>query len=153
MWRAFALAGLSFSGSACASVANDTPPTGYTSIPAAETGKHARGDFDGDGQIDLADFFESNEGALTLLVRRASAPDSPLAIWGGDIASFPYFEVSTAPAGTYRTMCHVYDGCGSTVPAQVTLTHEGIIVHALEGPAEYLYYWDGGAFQNIIISE
>lgn len=138
---------------ACADV--NLPPAGYAPIPASESGKHARGDYDGDGQIDRADFFESNEGVLTLLVRRAAAPNAPANIWGGDIASFPFFDLSTAPPGTYRTMCHVYGegACGTTVPEQVTLMHDGIIVHALEGPAEFLYYWDGSTFQNIIISE
>ena len=157
MWRTLTLATFAFAtfSTACAGGERDAPPLGYTAISSADSGKHARGDYDGDGQIDRADFFESNEGTLTLLVRRAAAPDASINIWSGDIASFPYFAISTAPSGRYRAICHLYsDGaCGTTVPEQVTLPHDGIIVHALEGPAEYLYYWDGATFRDIIISE
>jgi len=112
-----------------------------------------RGDFDGDGRQDIALFEETPDGVLSVIVRRAGAPNEPLSIWGGDIASAPYFAISAAPPGTYRTMCHLYDGCGANVPEQVTLAHDGIIVHALEGPAEFYYYWDGAAFRDILISE
>jgi hypothetical protein len=122
-------------------------------IAANDPEKHARGDYDGDGRTDRADFIEDDEGHLVLIVRRAAAPDAALEIWGGDIASYPYFNVSTAPAGTYRTLCHLYDGCSESVPEQVTLTHDGIIVHAVEGRSDHYYYWDGTTFQNIIISE
>ena len=45
-----------FGGSACASVKSDMPPPGYTSIPAAETGKHTRGDHDGDGRRRISEY-------------------------------------------------------------------------------------------------
>lgn len=122
-------------------------------IAANDPAKHARGDYDGDGRADRADFEEDDKGHLVLIVRRAATPDESLEIWGGDIASYPYFTVSTAPPGTYRTVCEVYNGCGTSVPERVTLTHNGIVVHALEGPAAYLYYWDGAAFHDIIIDE
>jgi hypothetical protein len=112
-----------------------------------------RGDFDGDGRQDIAVFEETPDGVLSVIVRRAAAPDQPISIWGGDIASAPYFAISAAPPGTYHTMCHLYDSCGTTIPEQVTLAHDGIIVHALEGPAEFYYYWDGAAFRDILISE
>ena len=151
MLRAFALAFI-IALASCAHTSAE-PPLNYTAVPASETGKHTRGDYDGDGIIDTADFFESNEGALTLIVRRAAAANEPTEIWGGDIASFPYFEVRSTGPGRYRNLCHLYGpDCGGA-PREVTLTHDGVVVVALEGPAEFLYYWDGQKFKNIIISE
>lgn len=95
MLRAFALAFI-IALASCAHTSAE-PPLNYTAVPASETGKHTRGDYDGDGLIDTADFFESNEGALTLIVRRAAAANEPTEIWGGDIASFPTSK-SAAPA-------------------------------------------------------
>lgn len=137
---------LAVAASACASSAGQD-------VAANDPEKHARGDYDGDGRMDRADFQEDDEGHLVLIVTRAAAPDAPVTIWGGDIASYPYFNVSTAPPGTYRTVCELYESCGGSVPEQVTRTHDGIIVHALEGPAQFYYYWDGGEFRDIIISE
>jgi hypothetical protein len=121
--------------------------------PASARQTDLQGDFDGDGRRDTAAFEESEDGNLVLVVHLAAAPETPAVIWSGDVSSAPYFSASTTGPGTYRTMCHLYDGCGSTVPPQVTLTHDAVVVHALEGPADFLYYWDGSAFQNIIVGE
>jgi len=113
---------------------------------------YAHGDFDGDGVGDAAHFFESNEGALVIGVR-VSRLERIVVIWGGDISSLPYFTFRKTGPGVYRNLCHLYGpDCGGA-PREVTLTHDGIIVTALEGPSEFLYYWDGSAFRDIIISE
>lgn len=149
-----ALAGIfALTCTACASIAADTAPAGYTAIAPNELGKHTRGDYDGDGRVDTADFFESDEGALTLLVRRGAAPEAFDILWGGDIASFPYFEVRTAQAGLYQTNCDAYGpNCGGA-PATVTLTHDGIIVEGLEDHSRTLYYWADGEFKNVSVRE
>lgn len=92
MRRALALALLL---AACAPTRTDTLtwPSPITGVP----GMRASGDFDGDGRRDRAAFYETEDGALTLMVRRAAAPDAPLSIWGGDIASLP--TTPCAPLG------------------------------------------------------
>src|SRR5262245_13719800 len=110
------------------------------------------GDYDGDGHTDTAQFFEDREGALIIGVQ-SRARREVRRIWSGDLSSFERFTFRTAPPGLYRTACHLYgEDCGGA-PREISLTHEGIIVTALEGSAEYLYYWDGETFQNVIISE
>jgi len=143
LFAALALAALS----ACAS--RPFPLTPFT----AEPGAQAVGDFDGDGREDLAVMELNADGFLVVVVRRAAAPHEPDVIWGGEPSSRPYFRISAAAPGRYTTACQVYDaGCGG-VPAEVALTHEAIIIDATAEPARYLYYWDGAAFQNIIINE
>ncbi len=111
------------------------------------------GDYDGDGRTDTARYFEDSSGALVIgLQLGGRRRDEVQRIWSADLSSRPYFTFRTAPAGRYRTMIHLCDE-NSNVPREVSLTHEGIIVTALEGPAEFLYYWDGETFQNGIIGE
>ncbi|MEZ5956308.1 MAG: hypothetical protein R3C27_03740 [Hyphomonadaceae bacterium] len=120
---------------------------------AIEGAPTASGDFDGDGKVDSAAFFEDEDGNLVIAVARAADDNYMPIIWGGDLSSLPHFTFRTAGPGVYRNLCHLYDpDCGGA-PSQVTLTHDGIIVTALEGPAEYLYYWEDGRFKDIIISE
>lgn len=116
-------------------------------------GPFISGDYDGDGRTDTARYFEDSEGALIIGVQLGSRRrDEVQRIWSADLSSLPHFTFRTAPAGTYRTMIHLYDE-NSDVPREVPLTHEAIIVTALEGPAEFLYYWDGETFRNVVISE
>jgi hypothetical protein len=112
----------------------------------------AHGDYDGDGRGDSAHFFENSDGALVIGVRLTSRGEV-LSIWGGDLSSLPYFTFRTVGAGTYRTQCEVYGpDCGGA-PHEVVLVHDAIVVTALEGPAEYLHYWEDGRFKDVIISE
>lgn len=144
MRRALALA-TAFLITACA----HAPANTLTPITSSPT---IHGDFDGDGRADSVGFSENDEGALLAIVQRAATRE-PIEIWGGDISSLPYFTIRSTGPGRYRTQCEVYgDNCGG-VPREVTLTHDGIVVVALEGPAEFLYYWDGAEFRDIIISE
>lgn len=113
---------------------------------------NAFGDYNGDDKGDAVRFYESEDGALTIGVYFIiSGEITP--IWGGDISSFERFSVSTAPAGTYSTACDLYGGCPVDVPEQVTLTHDGVFVHEVDRANDLLYYWDGAAFQNIIVAE
>lgn len=123
---------------------------GCVLTPANSQVIDAQGDYDGDRRSDTAAFEEDAAGNLVLVVRRAATPGENIVIWTGDVSSRPYFAVSTAHPGAYQAMCHLYDSCA---PESVSLSHDGLIVHALEGPAEFLYYWDGASFRNIIISE
>lgn len=111
------------------------------------------GDFDGDGRTDTARFFETREGALVIGVQlRARRRDEVVRIWSAERSSLPHFTFSTAPAGTYRPWPTIYPDA-SDRPREVTLSHDAIIVTAIEGPAEFLYYWDGNAFQHFVVSE
>ena len=152
MWRAYVLAtlaSLTFSVSAFA-----LPPHDLTAIPPAKADKHAQGDYDGDGLTDQASFFERADGFLVLVVRLAAAPEEPFEMWHGEIARTPYFSVHTAPPGTYRTLCYLYNGCEGRVPAEVTSTYDGIIVHEPYGLSRNFYfYWDGARFRDILIAE
>lgn len=115
--------------------------------------REIHGDFDGDGQLDAAFMREDNEGALRVEVVSAADPAAPVQIWGGDITSLPHFSIETAPPGMYHTACDLYGGCPANVPVQVTLTHDGIFVREVDRANYLLYYWDGAAFQNIIVAE
>lgn len=144
MWRAFSLAVAMI----CAP-AHAQEPTRLTPLPDLT---RALGDFDGDAQRDEAAFYETDEGALVVAVHFAARPNEPVIIWGGDISSIPYFSISTAAPGVHPVACWLYDACDS-MPSSVTLTHEGITLHAHDGPGELLYYWDGAAFQNVMPRE
>jgi hypothetical protein len=124
-----------------------------TTAPASWQDGDARGDFDGDGRRDIALFEETPDGALVVIVRRAAAPNEPLSVWGGDISSAPYFTLSAAPPGTYRTNCEAYGGCSGATPEQVALSHDGLIVRGVDDGSRTLYYWDGATFQNVSIIE
>jgi hypothetical protein len=129
-------------------------PPDLTAIPAAKADKHAQGDYDGDGQIDHADFFERADGFLVLMVRLAAAPDVPIELWSGEIAHTPNVFVSTAPPGTYRTLCYLYNGCEGRVPAEVSNTQDGIVVREAYGLGRNFYfYWDRAHFRDILIAE
>lgn len=148
MWRAALLATLlplTLSGGALAY------PVDLTAIPADKADKHAQGDYDGDGLVDHADFYESADGFLVLIVRLAATPDEPFEIWGGDSASSRYSTVRTAQPGTYRTLCYLYSGCEGRVPSEVTNTHDGIIVR--EPWRHFYFYWDGFGFRDILIAD
>lgn len=108
------------------------------------------GDFDGDGTLDAADFYEDEEGNLVVAVHRATEWWADI-IWGGDISALPRFTIRTAPPALYRTNCEAYGpDCGGA-PESVTLTHEGIIVEGLEDRSLTLYYWSDGEFKNVSI--
>ncbi|MBP6689109.1 MAG: hypothetical protein KA153_03885 [Hyphomonadaceae bacterium] len=125
----------------------------HAGLARADGGPFISGDYDGDDRIDTARFFEDAEGALHIGVQfGARRQDQVERIWSADSASFPYFTFSTTPAGTYRRVPSLYDET-SSVPREVTLAHDAIIVTALEGPADFLYYWDGSTFRNMVISE
>lgn len=125
----------------------------HAGLAALAEGPFISGDYDGDGRIDTARYFEDSAGALIIGVQLgARRHDDVQRICSADRSNLPYFAFSTAPTGTYRTMAHLYDQ-NSGVPREVSLAHDAIIVTALEGPAELLYYWDGATFQNIVISE
>jgi hypothetical protein len=111
------------------------------------------GDYDGDARLDRAGFLEDGEGNLVITVERAARPNEHEIIWSGDVSSAPYFRIRNAAPGLYRTMCHLYEHCGGAIPREVDLRHDGLVVAALEGPAEFLYYWDGDSFENVVISE
>ena len=120
-----------------------TPISGTTPIT---------GDFDGDGRADSTGLFEDEGGHLLVVVQRA-ASRQPLQIWGGDISSLPAYEIHVAPPGHYVTACELYGPGCSGAPLEVTLTHEGVIVRQIEPRSDLLYYWDHGAFENIIVRE
>lgn len=125
------------------------PASTLTQITPSPT---LHGDFDGDGRADTAGFYENDEGALLVVVRRA-ASSLPIEIWGGDISSFEHFTIRTAPARRYLTACLVYGpGCGGE-PESVALTHDGIIVEGIEDHSRTLYYWADGEFKNISVLE
>jgi hypothetical protein len=125
----------------------------HAGLSRVDGGPFISGDYDGDGRFDTARFFEDNEGALHIGVQFGNRrQDQVERIWTADCSNFPRFTFNTAPAGTYRPMAHLYAE-DRGVPREVALTHEAIIVTALEGPAEFLYYWDGATFRNIVISE
>jgi hypothetical protein len=154
MRRALALTGalslalsLALMVAACAQTGvGDTPITGLPDMQAT-------GDFDGDSRTDRAAFIETETGVLALIVRRAAAPNAPLMLWGGDISSLPYYTVRTAPPGHYVTACALYGGCGDAIPAEITLTHDGLFVLSSEHEAKSLYFWENGAFRDILLQE
>ncbi len=122
-------------------------------LARANDNHDANGDFDGDGRIDTARYFEDDEGNLVIGVHLRRGSLRPTRVWSGDISSLPRFTFRSAPPGLYHTACELYgDGCGSA-PAHVTLTHDGIIVEGLEDHSRTLYYWSGGAFRNVSILE
>jgi hypothetical protein len=110
------------------------------------------GDFDGDGDVDAAAFYETDEGDLVVAVEHTTPDDMPI-IWGGDISSLPRFTIRTAPPGLYQPDCAVYGpGCGGE-PESVTLTHDGIIVEGIEDHSRTLYHWANGEFENVSVLE
>jgi|GEM_PF-5845481 len=113
----------------------------------------ASGDFDGDGAVDTAAFFEDEDGNLVAAVHRAADDDYMPIIWSGDISSLPRFTIRTAPPRLYQTDCEGYGpNCGGT-PTSVSLTHDGVIVEGLEDHSRTLYYWSNGEFKNVSILE
>jgi len=110
------------------------------------------GDFDGVGARDSAAFYTDEDGNLVIAVNHGNSDDMPI-IWTGDMASLPYFTFRTTGPGTYQNLCHLYGSDCGGAPREVTTSHDAIIVTALEGPAEFLYYWEDGEFKDIIINE
>ncbi|MBX3428627.1 MAG: hypothetical protein KF779_03480 [Hyphomonadaceae bacterium] len=126
-----------------------TRPVNLTPIDDAPS---ISGDYDGDGDVDTAAYYETDEGELVVAVEHTTPDDAPI-IWGGDIASLPYFVIRTAPPGLYQTDCDAYgSNCGGA-PRTVTLTHDGIIVQGLEDHSRTLFYWSDGEFQNVSVRE
>lgn len=95
---------------------------------------------------------EDEEGVLWVVIVRAADAATPIEVWGGDIASLPYFTIATARPGTYRSACELYDGCPPEVPEQLTLVHDAILVREAHRDADLLYYWNGTAFQSFIVA-
>ena len=110
------------------------------------------GDFDGDRRRDIALMREDDEGVQWVVIVRAADAATPIEVWGGDLASSPYFSITTARPGTYHSACEPYGGCPPEVPEQVTLMHDAILVREAHPHADILYYWNGTAFQSLPVA-
>jgi hypothetical protein len=112
----------------------------------------ASGDFDGDGRPDAAGFYTRGD-ELVLAVRLAASPDVPVVIWDTRTDHARYFGVETAAPGVHRTACSRYWRCEPGERSEVQLTHDGIMLLAFEGPAEFLYFRTANGFEYELIRE
>jgi hypothetical protein len=92
------------------------------------------------------------------LIRRAAGPDDPYETFltnANRPSDLPHLQITTVPPGTYRTACDRYfDACRDRVPAETVILTDGLVMRVLSEPtARFLHYWDGAAFQNILIAE
>jgi hypothetical protein len=161
MWRALSLAAaLSLSSPAAA-----LEWSAFQPVPAEAAGRfadqrtespnaytRAEGDFDGDGRADeVGLYFQGDD--LVVAAWLSSRPEEPIQVWRGPRDAVEDIGVATARPGTHRTACARYNwGCEGE-RTEVLLTHEAIVLIAFEGPAEWLYFWEHGHFENELINE
>lgn len=132
-----------------------TPEGRFASYRANSANAYTRaeGDFDGDGEIDEAGmYFQGDE--VVIAARLSSVPDAPIEVWRGPRDAVEDVGIATARPGVHGTACFRYNwGCEPGQRTEVRLTSNAIVLINFEGPAEWLYFWENGRFENELINE